>query len=60
MTSEEILFECEERMEKVVQMFSDELRGLRIPPKSGEIKIDLDMVRRYIHYLDTNNNLGRS
>src|SRR6202048_3926540 len=29
MTSEEILFDAEERMEKAVQIFRDELRGLR-------------------------------
>jgi ribosome recycling factor len=29
MTSEEILFDCEERMEKAVNVFKDELRGLR-------------------------------
>ncbi len=29
MTSDEILFDCEERMEKAVKVFSDELRGLR-------------------------------
>lgn len=29
MTSEEILFDCEERMEKAVNVFRDELRGLR-------------------------------
>lgn len=29
MTSEEILFDCEERMEKAVSVFRDELRGLR-------------------------------
>lgn len=29
MTSEEILFDCEERMEKAVTVFRDELRGLR-------------------------------
>src|ERR1700756_4783088 len=29
MTSEEILFDAEERMEKAVQVFRDELRGLR-------------------------------
>ena len=29
MTSEEILFDCEERMEKAVKVFADELRGLR-------------------------------
>src|SRR5947208_13218406 len=30
MTSEEILFDAEERMEKAVNVFKDELRGLRI------------------------------
>ena len=29
MTSEEILFDCEERMEKAVNVFREELRGLR-------------------------------
>ncbi|HEX5268897.1 MAG TPA: ribosome recycling factor [Gemmataceae bacterium] len=29
MTSDEILFDCEERMEKAVKVFADELRGLR-------------------------------
>jgi ribosome recycling factor len=29
MTSEEILFDCEERMEKAVKVFAEELRGLR-------------------------------
>jgi ribosome recycling factor len=29
MTSDEILFDCEERMEKAVNVFRDELRGLR-------------------------------
>jgi ribosome recycling factor len=29
MSSEEILFDCEERMEKAVNVFRDELRGLR-------------------------------
>src|SRR5438132_13746711 len=29
MTSEEILFDCEERMEKAVNVYRDELRGLR-------------------------------
>lgn len=29
MTSEEILFDCEERMEKAINVFRDELRGLR-------------------------------
>src|SRR5271168_5257854 len=29
MTSEEILFDCEERMEKAVSVFRDDLRGLR-------------------------------
>src|SRR5262245_52008165 len=29
MTSDEILFDCEERMEKAVGVFKDELRGLR-------------------------------
>ena len=29
MTNEEILFDCEERMEKAVNVFRDELRGLR-------------------------------
>src|SRR5437016_7318357 len=29
MTSDEILFDCEERMEKAVSVFKDELRGLR-------------------------------
>ena len=29
MTSDEILFDCEERMEKAVKVFRDELRGLR-------------------------------
>lgn len=29
MTSDEILFDCEERMEKAVKVFTDELRGLR-------------------------------
>src|SRR6267378_5175941 len=29
MTSEEILFDCEERMEKAVNVLRDELRGLR-------------------------------
>src|SRR5262249_55635371 len=29
MTSEEILFDCEDRMEKAVSVFRDELRGLR-------------------------------
>src|SRR5262245_1812363 len=29
MTSEEILFDCEERLEKAVNVFRDELRGLR-------------------------------
>ena len=29
MTSEEILFDAEERMEKAVTVFRDELRGLR-------------------------------
>src|SRR5437870_4720768 len=29
MTSDEILFDCEERMEKAVKVFSDELRGIR-------------------------------
>lgn len=29
MTSDEILFDCEERMEKAVQVYRDELRGLR-------------------------------
>src|SRR5947208_13196091 len=29
MTSDEILFDCEERLEKAVKVFSDELRGLR-------------------------------
>src|ERR671923_2787754 len=29
MTSEEILFDCEERMEKAVSVLKDELRGLR-------------------------------
>src|SRR5579872_3397388 len=29
MTSDEILLDCEERMEKAVQVFRDELRGLR-------------------------------
>lgn len=29
MSSDEVLFDCEERMEKAVKVFSDELRGLR-------------------------------
>src|SRR3954463_2389567 len=29
MTSDEILLDCEERMEKAVNVFKDELRGLR-------------------------------
>ena len=29
MTSDEILFDCEERMEKATKVFADELRGLR-------------------------------
>jgi ribosome recycling factor len=29
MSSDEILFDCEERMEKAVKVFADELRGLR-------------------------------
>jgi ribosome recycling factor len=29
MTTDEILFDCEERMEKAVKVFADELRGLR-------------------------------
>src|SRR5438128_7179647 len=29
MTSDEILFDCEERMEKAVKVYRDELRGLR-------------------------------
>ena len=29
MTSEEILMDCEERLEKAVNVFRDELRGLR-------------------------------
>jgi ribosome recycling factor len=29
MTTDEILFDCEERMEKAVKVFGDELRGLR-------------------------------
>ncbi len=29
MTSDEILFDCEERLEKAVKVFADELRGLR-------------------------------
>src|SRR5881392_3647267 len=29
MTSDDILLDCEERMEKAVNVFSDELRGLR-------------------------------
>src|SRR5258708_39475586 len=42
MTSDEILFDAEERMEKAVSVFRDELRGLRTGRASPAL---VDMIR---------------